>query len=182
MNEYQVDGLWVRTKRLFLILYREALFLGGENLSVEQFTKAYIKKLKRAKLSAFQKGENLITLPDTLSIWITTDDLTDTRKKVTEFIWLQDQVRLIYILKIQQIPVWGCVQIPNSQLEKLRAQRHSIDANLTLLRVWCGVHTSLMFRAQAQNRISIFRIVESAAFHGAEECVHAIKYTRWFFV
>ena len=127
MNDYQVDGLLVRTKKLFPILYREALFLAGDGLPVEQFTKTYTKKLKRAKLSVVQSTENLLTLPDTLSVWVTADDLAETREKVMEYIWTQDQVRLIYILKIEQRPVWGCVQIPNSQLEKLREERRTND-------------------------------------------------------
>ena len=129
MNDYIVDGLLVRTKKLFPILYREALFLAWDELSVEQFTKTYSKNLKRAKLSVVQSGENFLTLPsDTLGVWVTTDDLEETRKKVSEYIWTQDQVRLIYILKIEERPLWGCVQIPNSQLEKLKEERRSNDA------------------------------------------------------
>ncbi len=128
MSNYEIDGLLVKTKRIFPILYREAMFLSAENLSVEQFTRAYVKRLKKANLSAFQSTDNLVTLPDTLSVWVTMENIIEVRKKVTEYIWLQDQVRLIYILKIETTPVWGCVQIPNSQLELLKAQRQQIDA------------------------------------------------------
>ncbi len=127
MGNYEIDGLLVKTKRIFPILYREAIFLSAENMSVEQFTSAYVKRLKKANLSVFQSGENLVTLPETLSIWITMEGMLEARKKVTEYIWSQDQVRLIYILKMEIVPFWGCVQIPNSQLEILKAQRQHID-------------------------------------------------------
>lgn len=127
MGNYEIDGLLVKTKRIFPILYREAMFLGAEDMSVEQFTRAYVKRLKKADLSVFQSDENLVTLPETLSIWITMEGMLEARRKVTEYIWSQDQVRLIYILKMEVVPFWGCVQIPNSQLELLKAQRRQTD-------------------------------------------------------
>ena len=44
--------------------------------------------------------------------------------------------------------------------------------------LWCGMHAGLMFRAQAQDRVSVFWIVEGDAFYGTGECIHALKYTR----
>ena len=55
------------------------------------------------------------------------EGMLEARRKVTEYIWSQDQVRLIYILKIEITPFWGCVQIPNSQLELLKAQKRQTD-------------------------------------------------------
>jgi hypothetical protein len=123
MSQYAIDALWVKTKRIFPILYREAFFLVGENTAEDKFVPLYIKQLKMAKLSVVRVAANLILLPGVLGIWITSKDIGDIRKDVKEYLCTQDQIRLIYILKIEKIPLWGCVQISNSQVEKLKVQK-----------------------------------------------------------
>ena len=116
----EMDGLLVRTKKIFPTIYYQALFLHGQNLDVAQFTSSYAQRLRMSQVRVVRHCDHIVILPETLGIWITEQPLDVERKNVHEFILQQHEIRLMYILRLTPNQVWGCVQIPLSQLDSLK--------------------------------------------------------------
>lgn len=121
-NLAEVDYLWFTTKQAFPHLYREALLTSTAKITVCDFKKLFIQRIRRAGLKIQNTEEHVITVNQEFLVWITRNPVQQERQPLTEYLRLKGLVRLGYILRLDEFPEWGCVQISRRHLKKFQTQ------------------------------------------------------------
>lgn len=112
------DLLWLETQQTFPVLYREALLISTPKITIHNFRMLFTMKIKRAGLKVKIVQEHLILINGKYYVWITKSPVQDERQKLSAFLHGQDVARLGYVLHLDYIPRWGCVQMSQKYLKQ----------------------------------------------------------------
>lgn len=117
-NPLATDLLWLETQQTFPVLYREALLISMPKTSIHDFRILFVTRIKRAGLKVKIVQEHIILINGKYYVWITKNPVQDERQKLNDFLHGQDIARLGYILCLDYIPRWGCVQMSQKYLKQ----------------------------------------------------------------
>jgi len=112
----KADLLWLDAQMAFPAIYREAFFTSSTTIQVVDFKNKFSKRIRQAGLTVQSIQDNVVLINQKIFIWITHGPVADQRPLLKKFMQEQKIARLGYILRLDNVPEWGCVQISSKYL------------------------------------------------------------------
>lgn len=110
------DMLWLETQLTFPKIYKEVFFSYTVNISIDEFSSQLCRRLRGVGLSVKAVKSNVLLINRKIYLWITNKTVQEEKPYLKEFMLEQKIARIGYILRLDEIPLWGCVQISSKHL------------------------------------------------------------------
>ena len=112
------DLLWLDAQMAFPAIYREAFFASSTTIQILEFKNTLTKRIRRSGLAVKSIEDHVILINEKIFVWVTRNPVADERPLLKKFMQEKKIARLGYILRLDTVPEWGCVQISSKYLVK----------------------------------------------------------------
>ena len=110
------DMLWLETQLTFPKIYKEVFFSYTVNILADDFSVQLSRRLRDIGLRTKVVKNHVLLINRKIYLWITNKPIQDEKTYLKEFMLEQKVARIGYILRLDEIPQWGCVQISSKHL------------------------------------------------------------------